>query len=163
MGGSGSGCSHRCTINQRTLQQHEEAWVGWQHPCFPAHPIHLQSCGAGERAWENCMLETLGEPQARERNVLSDYHPALGKEEQVFVRIIRKSSFTSLAWLPPSVGKQCWLLIDISYLAIGFLAASSFPPRPVAAGYPPFQLSWLEAGTPLEILSYLCNTHIFHT
>lgn len=91
MGVSGRGCFHRHIIKQRMLQQHEEAWVSWQHPCFPAHLAHLQRCGAGERVWGSCMLETVGAPQARERNVLSGCHHALGKEEQVIVRIIRKA------------------------------------------------------------------------
>lgn len=106
MGVSGRGYFHRHTIKRRKVQQHEEAWVSWQHPCFPAHPIHLQRCGAGERARGSCMLETAGSLQVREGNVFSGYHPALGKEEQVIVMINQKSSFTSLAWLPPLVGKQ---------------------------------------------------------
>lgn len=38
------------------------------------------------------MLETLGKLQVRERNVVSGHHRALGKEEQVIVRIIRKAA-----------------------------------------------------------------------
>lgn len=46
---------------------------------------------------------------------------------------------------------------------MGFLAAPSFPPSTVTAGHPPLQLSQLGAGTALEFLSYLCNTHIVPT
>lgn len=41
------------------------------------------------------------------------------------------------------------------------MGAPSFLPSPVTAGHPPFQLSWLGTRTPLEFLSYLCNTCIF--
>lgn len=75
----------------------------------------------------------------------------------------QKSSFTSLAWFPPLVGKQCWLLTNISCLSTGFLAAPSVLPSPVTAGHPPFQLSQLGPGIPLEFLSHLCNTCIFPT
>lgn len=40
------------------------------------------------------------------------------------------------------------------------MAAPSFLPSPVTAGHPPFQLSWLGARTPLESLSFLCNTQL---
>lgn len=57
--------------------------------------------------------------------------------------------------------KQCWVLIDISICELVFLGAPSFLPSPVTAGHPPFQLSWSGTRTPLEFLSYLCNTCIF--
>lgn len=98
--------------HKKKLQQQEEAWMSWQHRV----PLLTQPICEGVELGREPGGTVYWRLWGHTEECFQWLSPCFGEGGRGHCDDHHKSSFTPLAWLPPLVGKQCWLLINISCL-----------------------------------------------